>query len=101
MSDKKYVYSFEEGNKDLKEILGGKGANLAEMSGLGIKVPPGFTITTEVCDIYHKNNKVYPAEATAQIDAKLAELESKMGKRLGDPSDPLLISVRSGAASSM
>ncbi|MEK7653166.1 MAG: pyruvate, phosphate dikinase [Patescibacteria group bacterium] len=101
MSEKKFVYSFEEGNKEMKEILGGKGANLAEMSGLGIKVPPGFTITTEVCDIYHKNNKNYPAEATSQIDAKLAELENKMGKRLGDPSDPLLVSVRSGAASSM
>lgn len=101
MSEKKYVYSFEEGNKDLKEILGGKGANLAEMSGLGIKVPPGFTITTEVCATYHKNNNIYPPEAKDQINIKLAELENKMGKKLGDDSDPLLVSVRSGAAASM
>ena len=101
MSEKKYVYSFEEGNKDLKEILGGKGANLAEMSGLGIKVPPGFTITTEVCATYHKNNKIYPSEVKDQINTKLAELENKMGKKLGDDNDPLLVSVRSGAAASM
>ncbi|MDO8669352.1 MAG: pyruvate, phosphate dikinase [Candidatus Buchananbacteria bacterium] len=98
---KKYVYSFEEGNRDLKEILGGKGANLAEMSGLGIKVPPGFTVTTEVCDTYHKNNKNYPQEVRDQISQKLQELENKMGKKLGDANDPLLVSVRSGAAASM
>ena len=99
--NKKYVYSFEEGNKDLKALLGGKGANLAEMSGLGINVPPGFTITTEVCDAYYKNNKVYPAEVTRQIEKKLADLEQKIGKKLGDAQDPLLVSVRSGAAASM
>lgn len=101
MSEKKYVYSFEEGNKDLKEILGGKGANLAEMSGLGIKVPPGFTVTTEVCETYHKNDKNYPQEVREQIELKLRELEEKMGKKLGDAHDPLLVSVRSGAAASM
>lgn len=100
-NSKKYVYSFEEGNKDMKAILGGKGANLAEMSSLGISVPPGFTISTEVCDAFYKNNKSYPAEAIEQINAKLKELEAKMGKRLGDPNDPLLVSVRSGAAASM
>lgn len=101
MSEKKYVYSFKEGNKDMKEILGGKGANLAEMSALGINVPPGFTITTEVCDAYHRNNKAYPVEVLRQVEEKLAELEHNMGKKLGDPNDPLLVSVRSGAASSM
>ncbi|MFA6918494.1 MAG: pyruvate, phosphate dikinase [Patescibacteria group bacterium] len=101
MSEKKYVYAFEEGNKDMKEILGGKGANLAEMSSLGINVPPGFTITTEVCDVYHQNGKVYPAESKEQINTKLNELERKMGRKLGDASDPLLVSVRSGAAASM
>jgi len=101
MDDKKYVYSFEEGNKDMKEILGGKGANLAEMTSLGIKVPPGFTISTEVCDYYYKNGKKLAAEVIKQIEEKLAELETKIGKKLGDPADPLLVSVRSGAASSM
>jgi pyruvate,orthophosphate dikinase len=98
---KKYVYSFEEGNKSMKEVLGGKGANLAEMQNLGVPVPPGFTITTEVCDLYYKNGRSYPADVTKQVDEKLAELEKKMGKRLGDKDDPLLVSVRSGAASSM
>ncbi|MEI6288451.1 MAG: pyruvate, phosphate dikinase [bacterium] len=98
---KKYVFAFEEGNKDMKETLGGKGANLAEMTSLGIKVPPGFTITTEVCDVYYKNNKTYPAEIKEQIAQKLQALETKMGKKLGDPTDPLLVSVRSGAAASM
>lgn len=98
---KQYVYSFEEGNKDMKEILGGKGANLAEMSSLGIKVPPGFTISTEVCDLYYKNNKQHKTEVLDQIDLKLKALEEKMNKKLGDDSDPLLVSVRSGAAASM
>jgi pyruvate,orthophosphate dikinase len=97
----KYVYSFEEGNKDMKQLLGGKGANLAEMSSIGINVPPGFIITTEVCSLYNKGGKAYPAEVTKQIDQKLAELEKKMGKSLGDKNDPLLVSVRSGAAVSM
>jgi len=85
----------------MKAILGGKGANLAEMSGLGIRVPPGFTVTTEVCDIYHQNNKNYPSEVKEQISHQLRELENKMGKKLGEANDPLLVSVRSGAAASM
>ena len=98
---KKYVYSFEEGNKDMKELLGGKGANLAEMSSLGINVPPGFTITTEVCDLYYKSGKTLTQEVREQIAIKLDELEKKMGKLLGDANDPLLVSVRSGAAASL
>ncbi|MEK7168010.1 MAG: PEP/pyruvate-binding domain-containing protein, partial [Patescibacteria group bacterium] len=97
----KYVYSFKEGNKDMKQILGGKGANLAEMSALGINVPPGFTISTEVCDAYHKNNKEYPEEVKTQIAEKLKELEQSISKTLGNAQDPLLVSVRSGAAASM
>jgi len=97
----KYVYSFEEGKKEMKEILGGKGANLAEMTSLGIPVPPGFTITTEVCEAYYKNNKKYPEEVIKQIDECLANLEKKMGKKLSDKKDPLLVSVRSGAVVSM
>ncbi len=101
MSDKKYVYAFEEGNKEMKELLGGKGANLAEMSNLGINVPPGFTITTEVCDYYYKNGRTYPLELDSQINSKLTALEAKIGKKFGDSEDPLLVSVRSGAAASM
>ncbi len=101
MSDQKFVYAFEEGNKDMKEILGGKGANLAEMAGLGINVPAGFTITTEVCDLYYKSGKAITDEVKKQINVKLYELEEKMGKKLGDANDPLLVSVRSGAAASM
>lgn len=97
----KYVYSFEEGNKDMRSLLGGKGANLAEMTSLGIPVPPGFTISAEVCDIYYKNNKKYPKEVLEQINKKLKALENKIGKILGDPNNPLLVSVRSGAAISM
>lgn len=99
--NKKYVYAFEEGNRTMKEILGGKGANLAEMRTLGINVPPGFTISTEACDLYYKDGKKINAEVKKQADIKLAELEKKMGKKLGDANDPLLVSVRSGAAASM
>jgi len=98
---KKYVYSFDEGKKEMKELLGGKGANLAEMTSLGIPVPPGFTITTEACDEFYKLGKKYPAGMLEQVEAKLKQLEEKMGKKLGDPVDPLLVSVRSGAAVSM
>jgi len=98
---KKYVYSFKEGKKEMKELLGGKGANLAEMTSLGITVPPGFTVTTQVCDVYYKNNRKYPKEVINQIDKKLAELEKEIGKKFGDKKDPLLVSVRSGAAVSM
>ncbi|OGT30583.1 MAG: pyruvate, phosphate dikinase [Gammaproteobacteria bacterium RBG_16_51_14] len=97
----KYVYSFEEGNKSMKELLGGKGANLAEMTSLGIHVPPGFTITTEVCDQYHRNGKTLSPEVIDQISEYLDELQVKMNKTLGNKDDPLLVSVRSGAADSM
>ena len=97
----KYVYSFKEGNRGMKELLGGKGANLAEMSSLGVPVPPGFTITTEACDVYYKNGEKLTDEIISQMNEKLIELETEMGKKLGDSQDPLLVSVRSGAAVSM
>ncbi len=96
----KYVYDFAEGNKDLKDLLGGKGANLAEMTNLGLPVPPGFIISTEACRQYLTTGDE-PAELAAQIDQHLAALEEKMGRRLGDPVDPLLVSVRSGSKFSM
>jgi pyruvate,orthophosphate dikinase len=101
----KYVYffskDFTEGKKELKELLGAKGANLAEMSGLKLPIPPGFTITTEVCDLYYKNNKNYPVGLEEQVQDNLKRLENLVGKKFGDKDDPLLISVRSGAAISM
>ncbi|HIH42630.1 TPA: pyruvate, phosphate dikinase, partial [Candidatus Woesearchaeota archaeon] len=97
----KYVYSFDEGNKEMKMLLGGKGAGLAEMTRIGIPVPPGFTITTEVCELYNKNNKKYPSEVDSQVREKLAQLESKVGAKFGNKDNPLLVSVRSGAAVSM
>jgi pyruvate, orthophosphate dikinase len=97
----KFVYSFSEGKKEMKELLGGKGANLAEMTSLGLPVPPGFTITTEACDNYYKNGKKVHPDVLKQTWEKLAELEKKMGMRLGDKANPLLVSVRSGAAASM
>lgn len=100
MENQKYVYTFGEGNADMKMLLGGKGANLSEMTNLGLPVPPGFTITTEVCRKYYENNK-YPEDLQDQIDAHLSMLEKKMGKRLGDLENPLLVSVRSGAPQSM
>jgi pyruvate, orthophosphate dikinase len=96
----KYVYDFAEGSKEMKDLLGGKGANLAEMSNLGLPVPPGFTITTEACRAYLSSGSE-PAELADEIDAHLHDLESQMGKRLGEPDDPLLVSVRSGAKFSM
>lgn len=98
---KKYVYSFEEGNAGMKEILGGKGANLGEMTNLGIPVPPGFTITTEACAEYYDRGKRYPPGLDKQVEKKLQDLEKKMKAKLGDPQNPLLVSVRSGAAVSM
>ena len=95
-----FVYSFSEGNKDLKDLLGGKGANLAEMMRIGIPVPPGFTITTEACKEYLALG-VAPLELEIQITKALRELEDEMQKRLGDKNDPLLVSVRSGAKFSM
>jgi pyruvate, orthophosphate dikinase len=96
----KLVYDFTEGNKDLKDLLGGKGANLAEMTNLGLPVPPGFIITTDACRYYLAEGKV-PGGLAAEVDQHLAELEQKIGRRLGDPADPLLVSVRSGAKFSM
>jgi len=96
----KLVYDFTEGNKDLKDLLGGKGANLAEMTNLGLPVPPGFVITTEACREYLKQGA--PPEGLAdEVSEHLRQLEEKMGRRLGDPADPLLVSVRSGAKFSM
>lgn len=97
----KFVYSFKEGKKEMKELLGGKGANLAEMTSLGLPVPSGFTITTEACDYFYKNKKTISEDVKKQIWEKLVELEKAMGKTLGNPTDPLLVSVRSGAAASM
>ncbi|TCC05864.1 pyruvate, phosphate dikinase [Kribbella soli] len=96
----KLVYDFAEGNKDMKELLGGKGANLAEMTNLGLPVPPGFTITAEACRAYLETGAV-PADLADEIDHHVALLEQKMGKKLGQADDPLLVSVRSGAAVSM
>ena len=102
---KKYVYAFGGGTADghggMKDILGGKGAGLAEMSRAGVPVPPGFTISTEVCNIYFQNNNTIPEEIEQQIREGLAGLEAKMGQKLGDPENPLLVSVRSGAKFSM
>ena len=101
----KYVYFFgggkSEGKASMKELLGGKGANLAEMSSLGLPVPAGFTITTETCDAYYKLGRKYPAELEPQIDANIRKLEKVTGKTFGKGKNPLLVSVRSGAAVSM
>ncbi|MBA4373524.1 MAG: pyruvate, phosphate dikinase [Thermodesulfovibrio sp.] len=104
-SVKKYVYFFgagkADGKSEMKNLLGGKGANLAEMTNLGIPVPAGFTITTEVCTRYYENNRKYPQELAAQVDAAIGRVEKIMGKKFGDAVNPLLMSVRSGARSSM
>jgi phosphoenolpyruvate synthase/pyruvate phosphate dikinase len=96
----KWVYDFAEGNRNLKDLLGGKGANLAEMTNLGLPVPPGFTITTDACRAYLTTGDI-PAGLDQEIDEHLATLEVARGRRLGDPDDPLLVSVRSGAKFSM
>jgi len=105
MGDKKYVYFFgggkAEGRADMKDILGGKGANLAEMTNLGIPVPPGFTISTEVCDYYYKHGEKYPEGLEEEVESHLKRLEEITGKKFGDKENPLLVSVRSGAAISM
>ena len=98
---KKYVYNFSEGNKDMKSLLGGKGANLAEMKSLGINVPPGFTITTESCNSYYENGERIKPEILKQINEQLEILEKDIGKKLGSIDNPLLVSVRSGAVYSM
>ncbi len=97
----KFVYLFNEGNSGMKEILGGKGANLAEMTNIGLPVPFGFTISTEACNAYYDAGKTIPAEVQAQVLEALGELEQKTGKKLGNPENPLLVSVRSGAVFSM
>ena len=101
----KWVYTFgdgqAEGKAGMRELLGGKGANLAEMSNLGLPVPPGFTISTEVCTYYYANGESYPAELTGQVEAALAHVGKLVGKTFGDPANPLLVSVRSGARASM
>jgi pyruvate, orthophosphate dikinase len=99
--NEKYVYMFDEGKKDMKELLGGKGANLAEMTNTGLPVPYGFTITTEVCSYYYANNKTYPELLDDQMLTAVRKLEEKTGKRFGDMENPLLVSVRSGAPASM
>ncbi len=96
----KFVYDFTEGNKDMKDLLGGKGANLAEMTNIGLPVPPGFTITTEACRYYLEHGGT-PEGLDEEIAGHLAKLEDEMDRRLGDPADPLLVSVRSGAKFSM
>jgi len=101
----KWVYAFgggkAEGRANMRNLLGGKGAGLAEMANLGLPVPPGFTITTEVCTVYYANKKTYPKELAGQVDAALARVGRLVGKTFGDPKNPLLVSVRSGARASM
>src|SRR4051794_7932331 len=101
----KYVYSFgggkADGKAEMKTLLGGKGANLAEMSVIGIPVPPGFTITTEVCAAYYEHGKKLPDSIGPQVEAAIRAMEERFGAKLGDPENPLLVSVRSGAALSM
>ncbi|TNE73812.1 pyruvate, phosphate dikinase [bacterium] len=105
MNTKKWVFAFgggtADGNKSMKALLGGKGANLAEMSSIGLPVPPGFTISTETCKYYNENKFQWPVELEAQVNEGIRGLESLMGKKFGDPKNPLLVSVRSGAALSM
>jgi len=101
MASKKYVYFFGEGKKEMKKLLGGKGANLSEMTNIGLTVPYGFTITTEVCNLFYELGKRYPEGLDEQIDRNLKKLEEKMGMGFGDENNPLLVSVRSGAAISM
>src|ERR1041385_7692226 len=99
-SGTKFVYDFNEGNRDMKDLLGGKGANLAEMTNMGLPVPPGFTISTEACLAYLKEN-AFPSGLMGETEEHLQRLEAAMGKKLGEPSNPLLVSVRSGAKFSM
>ncbi len=97
----KYVYSFDEGNKDMRELLGGKGANLAEMTNIGLPVPSGFTVTTEACNKYYADNQVLSEEVKNEVFEQINKLEIKTGKKFGDLNNPLLVSVRSGAPASM
>src|SRR5712692_4401288 len=101
----KWVYTFgdgkAEGGAEMRDLLGGKGANLAEMASLGLPVPPGFTITTEVCTYFYQHDNRYPADLKQQVEAALGHVGKVAGKRFGDRADPLLVSVRSGARASM
>ncbi len=101
----KHCYFFgggkAEGNASMKNLLGGKGAGLAEMASIGLPVPAGFTITTEVCDLFYKNQRKYPEGLREEVAENIAKLEKTVGKRFGDSADPLLVSVRSGAPISM
>ena len=97
----KYIYRFTEGNAQMRELLGGKGANLAEMASLGLPVPPGFTITSEACRHYYENGEKAPAELWEGVREHMAEVEAAVGRRFGDPQNPLLVSVRSGSKFSM
>src|SRR5262249_3518406 len=101
----RFVYAFgggtADGNAAMKNLLGGKGANLAEMAGLGLPVPPGFTISTDVCTYFYAHGRQYPAALHADVARHLRQIEQLVGKRFGDPSNPLLVSVRSGARASM
>src|SRR5208337_2668635 len=105
MDRTKWVYNFgngtAEGRADMKDLLGGKGAGLAEMSNLGLPVPPGFTITTDVCTYFYAHDKSYPAELRQEVERGLAAIEQSLGARFGDADNPLLVSVRSGARVSM
>ena len=101
MADQKYVYLFEEGKAEMKGLLGGKGANLAEMTNIGLTVPPGFIVTTEACNEFYVQGRQFPAGMEEQVREIMLVLEQKTGKKFGDPERPLLVSVRSGAAISM
>src|SRR5665647_867722 len=101
----KFVYFFgngqAEGRADMKNLLGDKGANLAEMTSIGLPVPPGFPLTTEVCTEFYKNDNKYPASLAAEVATHLSQVEALMERKFGDPTNPLLVSVRSGAPASM
>ena len=98
---KKYVYLFSEGNADMRNLLGGKGANLAEMTNIGLPVPQGFTVTTEACTKYYDDGKTLSDEVVEQVYAGLEQIEAINNKKFGDAQNPLLVSVRSGARASM
>src|SRR5215210_389180 len=101
----KYVYYFgdghAEGNAKMKDVLGGKGAGLAEMTNIGVPVPPGFTISTGVCTYFYDHEKTYPPELKQDVAENLAKVEASVHRKFGDPAKPLLVSVRSGARASM
>ncbi|MEL0197828.1 MAG: PEP/pyruvate-binding domain-containing protein, partial [Rhodobiaceae bacterium] len=100
-----WVYSFgargSDGDSSMRNLLGGKGANLAEMSGIGLPVPPGFTISTEVCTRYYDNGRTYPETLGGQVADSVVRIEAETGARFADPDNPLLVSVRSGARATM